>query len=204
MLLLVGLGNPGADYSAHRHNVGFMALDAIARAHGFSPWRKKFQGVVADGQLGGIRLLALKPQTYMNLSGGSVRACAAFHNIAPGDVVVFHDELDLPGGRLRIKAGGGHGGHNGVRDIAAHIGPDFRRVRLGIGHPGAREQVTGHVLQGFSKADHAWLDPLLRAIAAHAPMLAEGRDGEFMNRVAIDLRPPEDLEDNPTDPKDKA
>ncbi len=182
MLLLVGLGNPGAKYLRHRHNVGFMAVDAMADAHGFGPPRAKFLGELRDGLLSGERAAALKPQTYMNDSGQSVGAALHFFKINPADVIVFHDELDLAPGKVRAKTGGGNAGHNGLRSIEAHIGPDFRRVRIGIGHPGEKERVTGHVLGDFAKADQSWLDPLLAAIAKAAPMLISG-DAQFSAEI---------------------
>jgi len=185
MKLIVGLGNPGAKYARNRHNIGFMAVDAIAEAHGFAPWRAKFRGQVAEGRLGTERVLLLKPETYMNLSGDSVQAAAAFYKLGPGDVVVIHDELDLPPGRVRVKTGGGAAGHNGLRSIAAHIGPDFLRVRVGIGHPGDKRVVSNHVLNDFARTDAAWLDPLLAGIARAAPELAHGDGPRFANALAL-------------------
>ncbi len=190
MRLFVGLGNPGAQYDHNRHNVGFMAVDAIAAAHGFGPWRTKFQGEVAEGRLGLEKVLLLKPGTFMNLSGDSVRAAMQFFKLAPVEVVVFHDELDLPAGRVRAKTGGGHAGHNGLRSIDAHIGPNFHRVRIGIGHPGEKRLVTNHVLGDFAKADEEWLDPLLAGIADGAPALAGGDVARFLNAVARRAAPP--------------
>ncbi|MCW5749217.1 MAG: aminoacyl-tRNA hydrolase [Alphaproteobacteria bacterium] len=194
MLLLVGLGNPGPKHAAQRHNVGFMAVDLIVRRHGFSAWRKRFQGEAAEGSLGGRRALALKPMTYMNDSGQSVGEAVRFHKLALGDVVVFHDELDLAPGKVRVKTGGGAGGHNGVRDIDAHLGVDYRRVRIGIGHPGHKDLVYGYVLQDFSKAEREdWLPKVLDAIATEAPLLAGGSktdDERFMSRVAFLISPP--------------
>jgi len=190
MLLLVGLGNPGAGYSENRHNIGFMAVDEIVRRHSFSAWRKKFQADVAEGTVGGVKVLALKPQTYMNKSGQSVGEAARFYKIEPQDLVVIHDELDLPLGRLRVKQGGGHGGHNGLRDIDAHMGKDYRRIRLGIGHPGDKDRVTGHVLSDFSKAERQMLDKLMDEISHEFPLVAKGDDANFMNRVAAALKPP--------------
>ncbi|MEO5374747.1 MAG: aminoacyl-tRNA hydrolase [Alphaproteobacteria bacterium] len=189
MLLLVGLGNPGPEYAGHRHNIGFMAADAIARRHGFGPFRARFQGHLAEGVVGGIKVMALKPMTYMNESGVSVGQAARFHRIAVGDVIVLHDELDLAPGKVRVKVGGGSAGHNGLRSIDAHLGRDYRRVRLGIGHPGDRERVVGYVLHDFAKSDGEWLDPMLDAVADCFPMLAAGDDGGFMNRVALLARP---------------
>ncbi|KAA5604320.1 aminoacyl-tRNA hydrolase [Roseospira marina] len=190
MLLLVGLGNPGAEYAGHRHNIGFMALDAIAARHGFGPFRSKFQGLLADGRLGGEKVLLLKPQTYMNLSGQAVGEAARFHKLEPADVIVFHDELDLAPGKVKVKTGGGAAGHNGLRSIDAHLGNAYRRVRLGIGHPGDKSRVHGWVLSNFAKADRDWLDPLMDAVAARADLLAEGRESDFMSKIAQDLRPP--------------
>jgi PTH1 family peptidyl-tRNA hydrolase len=183
MLLIVGLGNPGAEYRRHRHNVGFMAADAIHGRHGFSPWRKRFRGEVAEGTLAGEKTLLLKPLTYMNDSGRAVQAALAFYKLAPKDVVVIHDEVDLPPGKTRMKAGGGTAGHNGLRSIGAEIGEDFRRLRIGVGHPGVKEAVPHYVLHDFPKADQVWVVPLIDAIAEHAPLLAEGKDQTFANRL---------------------
>ena len=194
MLLLVGLGNPGPRHAAQRHNIGFMAVDLIVRRHGFSAWRKRFQGEVAEGSLGGRRALALKPMTYMNDSGQSAGEAVRFHKLALNDVVVFHDELDLAPGKVRTKTGGGAGGHNGIRDLDAHLGPDYRRVRMGIGHPGHKDLVYGYVLQDFSKAEReSWLPKVLDAVASEAPLLANGEkvdDEKFMSRVAFLVNPP--------------
>ncbi|WP_182085476.1 aminoacyl-tRNA hydrolase [Aureimonas sp. ME7] len=185
MLLIVGLGNPGAQYAGNRHNIGFMAVDEIARLPGFKPWTKKFQGEISDGQIAGRKVLLLKPQTFMNDSGRSVQAAASFFKIEPADIVVFHDELDLPPGKVRVKTGGGHGGHNGLRSIDAHIGKDYRRVRLGIGHPGSKERVNPHVLGDFAKVDRDWLDETLQAVARNAELLVAGEDARFMNRMTV-------------------
>jgi peptidyl-tRNA hydrolase, PTH1 family len=190
MKLFVGLGNPGASYARHRHNVGFMAVDAIAEAHGFAPWRAKFQGQVAEGRLGPERVLLLKPGTYMNLSGDSVRAAMGFFKLDPADIVAFHDELDLAPGRVRVKTGGGTAGHNGLRSLDAHIGPDFTRIRIGIGHPGDKRLVSPHVLGDFAKADADWLDDLLRGVADGAPALAAGDTPGFLNAIARRAAPP--------------
>lgn len=185
MQLWVGLGNPGAKYAANRHNIGFMALDRVAEDHGFAPWRAKFQGQLTEGRLGGEKVLLLKPETFMNLSGQSVGEAMRFYKLTPDDVTVFHDELDLAPGKLRLKQGGGHAGHNGLRSIHGHIGPDYARVRLGIGHPGHKDRVAGYVLSDFAKADQDWLDDLMRGIARGAPDLAAGEGPKFMNAVAL-------------------
>jgi peptidyl-tRNA hydrolase, PTH1 family len=185
MLLIVGLGNPGAQYARNRHNVGFMAVDAIARANGFSSWGRKFHGEIAEGRLDGQRVLLLKPLTYMNDSGRSVGDAARFHKIEPDNVIVLYDELDLAPGKLRVKAGGGSGGHNGIKSIDAHLGPAYKRVRIGIGHPGSKELVHNHVLGDFAKADADWLNPLLDAIATHAQWLPQGDGSQFLNKVAV-------------------
>lgn len=185
MLLWVGLGNPGAEHARQRHNIGFMALDAIARRHGFAPWRKRYKGEAAEGSIGGVKILALKPQTYMNGSGDSVQPAAAFHKIAPAEIWAFHDELDLAPGKVRVKKGGGVAGHNGLRDMQRALGtPDYWRVRLGIGHPGIKEKVHGHVLGNFAKVD-TWVEPLLDAVADAAPLLATGKPEDFMTRIAL-------------------
>jgi PTH1 family peptidyl-tRNA hydrolase len=190
MKLLVGLGNPGAKYARNRHNIGFMAVEAIAVAQSFGPWRLKFSGQVAEGRLGGEKTLLLKPETFMNLSGDSVQAAAAFFRIAPADIIVFHDELDLAPGRIRVKTGGGSAGHNGLRSIAAHLGPDFVRVRMGIGHPGDKRLVTPWVLGDFSKAETEALDELLRAVGEAAPLLATGDTAGFLDAIARRTAPP--------------
>ncbi|HWJ74548.1 MAG TPA: aminoacyl-tRNA hydrolase [Kaistia sp.] len=183
MLLIVGLGNPGGQYALNRHNIGFMAADAIHRRHGFSPWRARFQALVAEGVLQGRKVLLMKPQTFMNESGRAVAEATRFHKIPNADVIVLHDELDLPPGKIRMKQGGGHGGHNGLRSITAHLGDDYRRLRLGIGHPGAKELVHGYVLHDFARADGAWVNPLLDAIAENVGLLADGKDNTFANRL---------------------
>lgn len=190
MKLFVGLGNPGAKYARNRHNIGFMAMDQIASDHGFAPWKSKFQGEVTEGRLGADKVLLLKPGTFMNRSGQSVQAAMQFYKLEPGDVTVFHDELDLAPGKCRVKQGGGHAGHNGLRSIHGHIGDAYGRVRLGIGHPGHKDAVAGYVLHDFPKADDDWLDDLLRGIADGAPQLADGDAGKFMNAVALRVSPP--------------
>ncbi len=190
MLLLVGLGNPGPTYARHRHNVGYMAVDEIVRRHGFGPWRTRFEGVAAEGKIGGVKVVALKPHTYMNESGRSVAAAMRFYKLDPAQVFVFYDELDLLPGKVRVKRGGGAGGHNGIRSLDAHIGPDYWRIRIGIGHPGRKDLVSIHVLHDFAKADAAWLVPVLETIAAELPRLLDGDEGGFMSRVALATRPP--------------
>jgi PTH1 family peptidyl-tRNA hydrolase len=185
-LLWVGLGNPGAEHARQRHNIGFMAVEAIARRHGLGPWRKRFKGEIAEGQIGGARVVALKPLTYMNGSGDAVQPAANFHKIPPSGIWAFHDELDLAPGKLRVKRGGGVAGHNGLRDMQRALATtDFWRVRLGIGHPGHRDRVTGHVLGNFAKQDGPWVQALLEAVADSAALLVEGRPEEFMSRVAL-------------------
>lgn len=184
MLLLAGLGNPGPKYAGNRHNIGFMAVEAIAERHGLGPWRKRFQGEAAEGSIAGVKVLALKPQTFMNESGRSVGEAASFFKLTPAQVVVFYDELDLAPGRFRMKTGGGAAGHNGIRSIAASpVGDAFRRARLGIGHPGDKAKVLGHVLGDFAKADVAWVKALLDACAAAAPLLAAGEDEKYQAEV---------------------
>jgi peptidyl-tRNA hydrolase, PTH1 family len=198
MLLLVGLGNPGARYARQRHNIGFMAVDAVAEAHRFAAWRSRFSGLVSEGELGGERVLLHKPQTFMNLSGEAVAAATRFYKLPLAQVVVCHDELDLAAGKVRIKTGGGVAGHNGLRSIAERLGSrDFRRVRLGIGHPGHKALVTGHVLGDFDADDRTWLEPLLAAFADAAPLLAAGDDAGCMNRIALLLQPPRPPREQP-------
>lgn len=189
MKLFVGLGNPGAKYSGNRHNIGFMAVERIAEDHGFNPWRGKFQGSVAEGRLGAEKVFLLRPETFMNLSGQSVGEAMRFFKLTADDVIVFHDELDLAPGKVRVKQGGGHAGHNGLRSIHQHISPDYTRVRLGIGHPGNKNAVSGYVLRDFAKSEQNWLDDLLRGISDGAPQLADGDNGRFMNTVALRVAP---------------
>ena len=189
MKLFVGLGNPGSKYAGNRHNIGFMALDQIASDHSFAPWRGKFQGQLSEGRLGREKVILLKPETFMNLSGQSVGETMRFFKLAPADITVFHDELDLIPGKCRVKMGGGHAGHNGLRSLHQHIGPDYQRVRLGIGHPGHKDRVSAYVLHDFVKADSKWLDDLLRGIGDGAPHLAEGDASKFMNAVALRVVP---------------
>jgi PTH1 family peptidyl-tRNA hydrolase len=195
MLLIVGLGNPGRRYAGHRHNIGYMAADAIHRRQGFPGWRARFEGEIAEGQLAGERALILKPATYMNESGRSVGQAMRFFKLAPADVVVIYDELDLPPGKLRMKSGGGTAGHRGLKSIEAHIGKEFRRMRIGIGHPGAKELVNGYVLHDFARDDRDWIDPLLAAIAENAPLLAKADDASFMNRVHLAVARRDDATD---------
>ncbi len=190
MWLFVGLGNPGAKYAGNRHNIGFMAVERIAADHGFGPWKRGFKGLVSEGRLGGVRVLLLKPETFMNLSGEAVQAAMAFHKISLAQVMVFHDELDLAPGKMRLKQGGGHAGHNGLRSIHAHIGEAYGRVRLGIGHPGHKDAVAAYVLHDFAKADQAWLDDLLRGLSDGAPYLVAGDGAKFSNAVALRVAPP--------------
>jgi peptidyl-tRNA hydrolase, PTH1 family len=186
--LLVGLGNPGTRYAGNRHNIGFMAVEAIGRRHGLGPWRRRFQGVACEGVIGGERVLLLLPGTYMNESGRAVAEATNFYKLSIGDIVVFHDELDLPAAKLRVKVGGGNAGHNGLRSISAHVGNDYRRVRLGIGHPGAKELVLPYVLDDFAKADRPWVDALCDAIADNAELIARGEDATFQNKVHLAMQ----------------
>lgn len=190
MFIIVGLGNPGPEHAAQRHNIGFMAVDVIHARHGFQPWRRRFQAMTAEGTLAGVKTLLLKPQTYMNLSGASVGEAAKFYKVDPPDILVIHDEVDLAPGRIRMKAGGGSAGHNGLRSISGQLGDNYRRLRIGIGHPGVKEMVPIHVLHDFHKADRDWLVPLLDAIADQAGLLAEGKDAAFASRVHDQLAPP--------------
>lgn len=187
MHMIVGLGNPGTKHARQRHNIGFMAVDAIFRRHSFSPFRKKFKAEIADGEIAGVKVLLVKPQTFMNLSGEAVGEAMRFYKIKPTHISVFYDELDLAAGKVRIKVGGGHGGHNGIKSLDAHCGKEYKRIRLGIDHPGHKERVTGHVLGDFSKADYKWVDPLQEAIGENIGMLIEGKDSSFMNKLALAL-----------------
>ena len=189
MILLVGLGNPGAKYAHNRHNIGFMALDHIAADHGFSPWRSKFQGQISDGRIGSEKVTLLKPETFMNLSGQSVGDAMRYLKLAPDNVIVFHDEIDLAPGKVRLKTGGGHAGHNGLRSIHGHIGPDYDRVRMGVGHPGHKDAVPGYVLRDFPKADAEWLDDELRGIGDGIAHLIAGDGPKFLNAIALRVAP---------------
>jgi peptidyl-tRNA hydrolase, PTH1 family len=188
MLLFVGLGNPGTRYARNRHNIGFMAVDEIARRHGFAPWRRRFQGETSEGSLDGERVILLKPATFMNESGRAVQEAASFFKIGAGDVTVFQDELELPPAKLRVKVGGGIAGHNGLRSISAHIGNEYRRVRLGIGHPGVKELVHAYVLADFARDDGPWVTALCEAVAGNAGLLATGRDSTFQNKVHLAMQ----------------
>ncbi len=193
MIVLAGLGNPGDKYARNRHNIGFMAVDEIVRRHHLEPWRNKFKAEVCDGLIGSQKVLMLKPQTFMNLSGEAIGAAMRYYDLDPADVIVIHDELDLPPGKLRTKTGGGHAGHNGLRSIHQHIGPDFHRIRLGIGHPGDKNKVHSYVLKDFAKADGEWLDELIDAIAAAAPLLAQREFSSFQNKVHLTTAPAKTL-----------
>src|SRR6201993_1975945 len=188
MLLFVGLGNPGAKYAHNRHNIGFMAVNEIARRHGFAPWRRRFQGETSEGTLDRERAVLLRPATFMNESGRAVQEAAHFFKLGESEITVFQDELELPPGKVRIKVGGGIAGHNGLRSISAHIGNDYRRARLGIGHPGVKELVHSYVLSDFSKADRPWVEALCEAIADNAGLLATGHDSTFQNKVHLAMQ----------------
>ncbi len=188
MLLFVGLGNPGIKYTSNRHNIGFMALDQIADRNGFSPWRNKFQAEVSDGVLDGEKVILLKPQTFMNLSGQSVGEAMRFYKLTTSDITVFHDELDIAPGKCRVKMGGGHAGHNGLRSIHQHIGPDYQRIRLGIGHPGHKDRVAQYVLGDFTKTDQNWIDDMLRGIGEGAAKLAANDSAGFINAVTFRMQ----------------
>ncbi len=190
MLLVAGLGNPGSGYARNRHNIGFMAIDAITQRYAFTRFRARFHGQAAEGVIAGRKVVALKPLTFMNESGRSLAAAATFYRVPPADVIVLHDEIDLASGRLRVKTGGGIAGHNGLRSIQAHLGADFRRVRLGVGHPGDKDRVAGHVLKDFAKADQTWLETILEAIAENFGLIVEGDDAAFMSKVALAVNPP--------------
>lgn len=189
MQIFVGLGNPGSKYAGNRHNIGFMVLDEIARDHGFTPWKSQFQGQVASGNLGSEKVLLLKPSTFMNLSGQAVGEAMRFYKLTPDDVTVFHDELDLAPSKVRVKQGSGHAGHNGLRSIHQHIGEHYRRVRLGIGHPGHKDRVAGYVLSDFAKAEADWLDDVTRGCADGAKELAAGDGPRFLNTVSLRTAP---------------
>ena len=185
MLLLVGLGNPGARYAGNRHNVGFLAVQEIAKRHGLGPWRRRFAGVACEGPLGGVRTLLLLPGTFMNESGRAVAEAAHFYKISPAEITVFHDEIDLPPGKVRVKIGGGIAGHNGLRSISEHIGNDYHRVRIGVGHPGDKDLVQHYVLSDFAKSDRGWVDALVAIIGENAELIARGQDASFQNKVHL-------------------
>ncbi len=187
MLVIAGLGNPGARYARNRHNVGYMALDAIASAHRFGPFRARFSGLASEGVIGRERVMLLAPQTFMNESGRSVGEALRFHKLDAGALTVLHDELDLAPAKVRVKVGGGNAGHNGLRSISAHVGNDYRRVRLGIGHPGDKALVHNYVLSDFAKSETGWVDAVCRAVADAAPLLVEGQDASFQNKVHLAL-----------------
>jgi peptidyl-tRNA hydrolase, PTH1 family len=203
MKLWVGLGNPGAKYAHNRHNIGFMAVDRIAADHGFGPWRSKFQGEVAEGTIAGGKVLLLKPGTYMNLSGQSVAEAGRFHKLAPTDITVFHDEIDLAPAKIKVKTGGGHAGHNGLRSMHDHLGDGYHRVRLGVGHPGHKDAVPAYVLHDFAKADADWLDALMQGISDGALALGTGDTAKFLNAVALRLTPPRSSTTRTDSPKPK-
>lgn len=197
MQLWVGLGNPGEKYARTRHNIGFMAVDRIAADHGFGPWRARFRGELSEGRFGSTRVMLLKPMTFMNLSGESVAEALRFFKLEMEALTVFHDELDLAPGRLKVKQGGGHAGHNGLRSIHQHLGPEYRRIRMGIGHPGDKKQVSNYVLHDFAKADEGWLDDQLRGVCDGAAKLADGDAAGFMNAVALRMGPPPEKAEKP-------
>ena len=190
MLLLVGLGNPGSRYAGNRHNIGFMAVDEIVHRHSFGPWRRKFQSEVAEGRIGEAKVLAMKPETFMNASGQAVGEALRFYKLVPEAVFVLHDEIDLAPGKIRVKKGGGAGGHNGLRSIDAHIGKDYWRLRMGVGHPGDKDLVHGYVLRDFAKSDQIWLDKLIDAVGREIPLLLAGDHPAFMSKVALVMNPP--------------
>ena len=204
MLLLVGLGNAGARYARQRHNIGFMAVEAVARAHRFGSWRSKFSSLMSEGLLGDVKVLLQKPQTFMNRSGYAVAEAARFYKLPLAQIVVCHDELDLAAGKVRIKTGGGVAGHNGLRSIAEQLGSrEFKRVRMGIGHPGHKDRVTGHVLGDFGPDDREWVERLLDAFAAAAPLLAAGDDAGCMNKIALRMQPPKVASQEPSSVSDR-
>ena len=200
MKLFVGLGNPGAKYAMNRHNIGFMALDRIAQDHGFSPWKAKFQGRFSEGRFGSDKVILLKPETFMNLSGQSVGEAMRFYKFDSTDVIVFHDEIDLAPAKTKFKSGGGHAGHNGLRSIHQHISPQYDRVRMGVGHPGHKDAVPGYVLRDFPKADHDWLDDVIRGVSDGAPYLTRDDSARFLNAVALRVAPPRSSKTKPKTP----
>jgi peptidyl-tRNA hydrolase, PTH1 family len=205
MLLLVGLGNPGARYVGNRHNIGFLAVQEIAKRQGLGPWRRRFAGVACEGPLGGVRTLLLLPGTFMNESGRAVAEASHFYKLSPAQITVFHDEIDLPPGKVRVKIGGGIAGHNGLRSISEHIGNDYRRIRIGVGHPGDKDLVQHYVLSDFAKSDRGWVEALIAIIGDNAELLARGQDASFQNKVHLAMvakgfgQPERDEEDNGDD-----
>ena len=185
MLLFVGLGNPGAKHAGNRHNIGFMVVDAIAKRHGFAPWRRRFQGVATEGNIGREKTLLLLPGTYMNESGRAVSEAMQFYKMPLSDIAVFHDEIELPPAKVRVKVGGGVAGHNGLRSISAYVGNDYKRVRLGVGHPGVKDMVYAHVLGDFAKSERPWVEALIGIVADNAELLARGQDASFQNKVHL-------------------
>ena len=185
MLLFVGLGNPGAKHAGNRHNIGFMVVEEIAKRHAFAPWRRRFQGVASEGVIAGDRVLLLLPGTYMNESGRAVAEAMHFYKMGLGDIAVFHDEIELPPAKVRVKVGGGIAGHNGLRSISAHVGNDYKRVRLGVGHPGVKEMVYAHVLGDFAKSERDWVETLVGIVADNAELLARSQDASFQNKVHL-------------------
>jgi PTH1 family peptidyl-tRNA hydrolase len=204
MRLLVGLGNPGERYAQNRHNIGFMAIEKIVERYRFSPWRARFQGVMAEGTVDGEKVLALKPQTYMNLSGQAVGEASRFFKIETASTIVMYDEIELAAGKVKVKLGGGSAGHNGIKSIDAHIGPEYWRLRLGVGRPATKEEVHGHVLSDFAKADQEWLDKLLAAVSDAIPLLIAGDESKFMTKVALLTKPPPLKKEKPADAPDKS
>jgi PTH1 family peptidyl-tRNA hydrolase len=202
MLLIVGLGNPGSGYAGNRHNIGFMVVNAIAKRHGIGPWRRRFQGVSAEGVLDGQRVLLLLPGTFMNESGRAVAEAANFYKLALPNIVVVHDEIDLAPGKVRVKTGGGSAGHNGLRSISSHVGNDYRRVRIGVGHPGAKELVQMYVLNDFAKSERDWVEALCDVVADNAGLLAKGEDASFQNRVHLAMQAKGFRDSKPTDRSD--
>ena len=188
MLLFVGLGNPGSRYVANRHNIGFVVVEEIAKRHGFAPWRRRFQGVATEGSIGSEKVLLLLPGTFMNESGRAVAEAVAFYKLDRSDIVVFHDEIELRPAKVRVKTGGGNAGHNGLRSITEHIGNDYRRVRIGVGHPGVKELVHGHVLSDFARSERDWVEALRDVIADNAGLLAKGQDPSFQNKVHLAMQ----------------
>ena len=187
MFILVGLGNPGPRYAGNRHNVGFMAVEAIAKRHSFAPWRRRFQGVTTEGVIAGEKALLLLPGTFMNESGRAVAEAMHFYKTPLTELIVVHDEIELPPAKLRVKVGGGIAGHNGLRSISAHVGNDYKRVRIGVGHPGVKEMVHAHVLSDFAKAERPWVEAMVDAVAEHADLLVKGQDATFQNRVHLTM-----------------